>query len=133
MLRRSITGHPHMDLQFGFDAGIVTVRLGGRYSTADATTALAAVLPEPSVAEVRGTLLDLRRSIAIETRTAEELREWARYLASMSEFLGRRAAILVGSDLAYGLARMVAARIEESILAIKIVRDEIEGLDWLER
>ena len=122
-----------MELTFGFDAGIVTVRLSGRYSMADAKTALAAVLPEPGTRSVRGTLIDLRGSAAIETRTGEELREWARYLGSMSESLGRRAAILVGSDLAFGLARMVAARIEDSLLAIRIARDEIEAVDWLER
>ena len=122
-----------MELSFGFDAGIVTVRLGGLYSAADAKTALAAVLPEPRVAGVRGTLLDLRASDAIETRTGEELREWARYLGSMSECLGGRAAILVRTDLAFGLARMVAARIDDSVLAVKVARDKAEALDWLQR
>jgi hypothetical protein len=122
-----------VELTFDFDAGIVTVRLSGRYSVADAKTALAAVLPEPGTGSIRGTLIDLRGSAAIEMRTGEELRELARYLGSISEHLGRRAAILVGSDLAFGLARMVAARIDDSILAIRIARDEIEAVDWLER
>lgn len=122
-----------MELSFGFDEGIVTVRLGGLYSAADAKAALAAVLQEADGANVRGTLLDLRGSQALETRTSEELREWARYLASMSEYLGGRAAILVGSDLAYGLARMVAARIDDTVLAVKVARDQIEAVDWLQR
>lgn len=44
---------------------------------------------------------------------------------------GTRCALLVGSDVQYGMSRVWAARAESSGMIVEVFRDEAEALRWL--
>ena len=77
---------------------------------------------------VGGRLWDFRESRVDFTR--EELAE----IASVSNRLGQRSskvAILVGSDLTFGLSRMYQVFRESDHTAVSVFRDETEAMRWL--
>ncbi len=121
-----------MELDFGFDAGIVKVRIAGRYQSADMRTALESVLPGAAQADVRGTLIDLRGSESIDTRERNEMESTGSFLASLRSQLGGRLAILVQSDAAYALTRVAAVWAGAEGLLVHIDRNERTALAWLE-
>jgi hypothetical protein len=119
-----------MELGFGFAAGIVTIRLAGEYMIADAKTAIRMVVPGDKYA-VRGTLIDLRESRSLATRSRAELETIGTYLADLREELGGRVAIVVGGQLAYGLTRVAAAWAGVNGLPIRTFFDETSAVAWL--
>jgi len=126
------TADPHsMELAFGFDAGVITLRVAGRYSTDHARRALEALLPDAAKAGARGTLIDLRESGSIDSRARDEMESFGRFLASLREPFGGRLALLVRSEAAYSLTRVAAVWAGAGGLAVHIDRNERRALAWL--
>jgi hypothetical protein len=123
---------PHsMELAFGIDGGVVTLRVAGRYSPQHAKNALQALLPDAERAGVRGTLIDLRDSASIDSRAREEMESFGEFLASLSAQLGGRLALVVRSETAYGLTRVAALWAGAGGLVVHIDRNERRALAWL--
>jgi hypothetical protein len=115
---------------FGFVAGIVTIRLAGQYLVADAKTAIRMVLPGDTY-ELRGTVLDLRESQSVRTRTRAELEAIGTFFAELRQNLGGRLALVVNDQLAYGLTRVVAAWAGINGLPVRAFFDEASAVAWL--
>jgi hypothetical protein len=120
-----------MEISFGFEAGILTVRVAGQYPPEDAKTALEAVLPGAAQPEILGTLIDLRDSASIDTRARGEMESFGEFLASLRGQLGGRLAIVVRSDVAYSLTRVAAVWAGAEGLLVHIDRNERRALAWL--
>jgi hypothetical protein len=119
-----------MHLAFGFTAGIVTIRLAGEYLLADAKTAVRMVLPGAAYG-VRGTVLDLRESQSVRTRTRAELETIGTFFGELREDLGGRLALVVNGQLAYGLSRVVVAWAGINGLPVRSFFDEASAVAWL--
>jgi hypothetical protein len=77
-------------------------------------------------------LVDLRN--ATSQLTADEIIQLVKTLESMSPRLkGARRALLVDSDLMYGLYRMFEAFSVDGPLVCRAFRDEQEAWDWISR
>jgi hypothetical protein len=122
-----------IELAFGFDAGIVIVRVAGQYPPEDAKTVLEAALPGTAHPEVRGTLIDLRESESIDTRGRDEMESFGAFLGSLRRQLGGRLAIVVRSDAAYSLTRVAAVWAGADGLVVHIDRNERRALAWLQQ
>ena len=128
----SDTADPHsMELAFGVDAGIITLRVAGRYSTDHARRALQELLPDAAKAGARGTLIDLRASASIDSRAREEMESFGSFLGSLREPFGGRLALVVQSDAAYSLTRVAAVWAGAGGLIVHIDRNERRALAWL--
>lgn len=109
----------------------ITLRMTGIYDTADIRAALGAAIAEPARTEITGLLFDVRRSMSLVGRSADEVRAMARFLAANADHYGRRLAIIADTDAAFGLMRLGAVGVEESGVESQVFRDAREAEAWL--
>ena len=101
----------------------------GKYSIAEVQTAISAALKESK--DIRGCCLhmDIRRSEAVFS--SDELRSFAKFLASLPIPIAKRAAWVVSADLRFGLARMLSVFAENEGLELRVFRDTVAAREWL--
>ncbi len=73
--------------------------------------------------------MDIRRSEAVFS--SDELRSFAKFLASLPVPIAKRAAWVVSADLRFGLARMLSAFAEDEGLELRVFRDTVASRKWL--
>jgi hypothetical protein len=92
---------------------------------------LARLATEPGYSSDMSGILDMRK--ATVKLTAEEFQQLAETIKKHPQVFGRtRRALLVGSDLAFGMFSMFAAFTEEGRTEYRVFRDEKKARDWIE-
>ena len=102
----------------------------GKYSLAEVQTAISAALQESKGIRDCCLHMDIRRSEAVFS--SDELRSFAKFLASLPIPIAKRAAWVVSADLRFGLARMLSAFAENEGLELRVFRDTVAARKWLE-
>ena len=102
----------------------------GKYSLAEVQTAISAALQESKGIRDCCLHMDIRRSEAVFS--SDELRSFAKFLASLPIPIAKRAAWVVSADLRFGLARMLSVFAESEGLELRVFRDTVAARSWLE-
>ncbi len=112
------------------ELGIVYTTLIGKVSTPEVIETLRRVIDSPDYRPGLDGLVDLRESR--HAPKSDEIREVASIMVNHHEQIGHsRSALVVASDLGYGLARMYQAIAEGSSIETHIFRDMDEARHWL--
>ncbi|HEX8849616.1 MAG TPA: hypothetical protein VF761_08800 [Gemmatimonadaceae bacterium] len=123
-----------MPIVYEFVGDLLIGRAIGTYPLSDVDSALTAAISDPKrPRELRGALLDVRASEVVGKRTTPELRGTALLIAALSQSFGRRVALLTGSDLQYGVMRMISAWAEGSGIDVAVFREQAEAFAWVSR
>ncbi len=101
----------------------------GKYSLAEVQTAITSALRESKSTRDCCLLMDIRRSEAVFS--SDELRSFAKFLASLPIPIAKRAAWVVSADLRFGLARMLSVFAEDAGLELRVFRDTVVARKWL--
>ena len=101
----------------------------GKYSLAEVQTAITSALRESKSTRDCCLLMDIRRSEAVFS--SDELRSFAKFLASLPIPIAKRAAWVVSADLRFGLARMLSVFAENEGLELRVFRDTVAARKWL--
>ena len=120
-----------IDYVIDANAGVVTVTARGAVSQADDLACFRALLADRDFAAGLRLLLDYRERESVAS--ADEARELAEEMRRLGELFGdSRFAIVVGSDLAYGMGRMVSSLSERDFPPVGVFRDLEEAQHWLD-
>lgn len=120
-----------MPISYSFDTRIVVVRMEGKYSTGELKDAILAAVADPACPADPVMMFDLRDSQSLEDRSADEVRDMARFLASHGARFGNRLGMVAPTDLSYGLMRIGAVTAEMKGLSAEVFRTFEEARDWL--
>ena len=120
-----------MRLPYSFEGGIALVQLAGTYTTQDLRETVMTLLEDPACPEKPLMLMDLRVSEVIQNRSGSDLQEVARSLAVIGPRLGRRFAMVAGSEAAFGLLRLGAVYAAQSGIEPAVFRDLASARAWL--
>ena len=120
-----------MPVAYEFDDDVILLRMVGKYTTSDLKSSILDALDDARVPERPVLLFDLRESRSLQDRTADEVRDMARFLASQGRRFGHRLAMVTTGDLAFGLMRLGAVAAETGGLAAEVFRDMGEAKEWL--
>ncbi len=92
-----------------------------------------ALLDDPTVKQAAHELVDLRRVGGNQAVTSAGVKALAQFwIEAYAKISGGRLAIIAGSDVSYGLARMYQLYRAEGPDEIRVFRDEVEAWEWLE-
>ena len=101
----------------------------GKYSLAEVQTTTSDALKASKCIRDCCLHMDIRRSEAVFS--SDELRSFAKFLASLPVPIAKRAAWVVSADLRFGLARMLSAFAEDEGLELRVFRDTVASRKWL--
>ena len=120
-----------MPVRYSFEGRLFRIDLEGSYTPQDMMESLEAGLADPLFPEDARFLLDVRESNELAQRPAEQIRTIAEFFALRAERVGNCCAILTGSPVQYGLARVGAAAIESLGVDVEVLSSFDEALTWL--
>ena len=122
-----------MPVQYAFRGDVLELRAIGRYAADEVAQAFRLALADAARPTLRGLLYDVRESQVVGKRSTSEVRDAVAFFSSLRNEVGQRAALLAGSDVGYGVMRMVAAWAEGCDIDAEVFRDRDEALAWLSR
>jgi len=105
--------------------------LQGRYLPEEMMETLEAALADPLFPADARFLLDVRESEELAQRPAEQIRTIAEFFAVRAGRVGKCCAILTGSPVQYGLARLGASACEALGVKVGVFSSADEALIWL--
>jgi len=120
-----------MPVSFSFDGKIIIIRMEEFYSTGELKTAILKALDAPEAAADAVLMFDLSKSLALQERSAEDVRDMARFLASNGTRFNNRLGMVAPTDLAYGLMRVGSATAGINGLDAMVFRHFEEAREWL--
>lgn len=120
-----------MAVEYSFRKGVLTVAAIGIYEPRDVVHAFLAALNDPACPRPVALMYDVSRSESLATRSTEEIRKMAEFIASHADRIGGRVAVVAPSDVHFGLSRIGAARSEGIGVDAGVFRTTAEGLEWL--
>jgi hypothetical protein len=120
-----------MPVAYSYDTRIVVMRGEGIYSPADLKAKILEALDDPACPREAVLLFDLRESVSLGQRTAEEVRDMARFLTQHSSRFGKRLGVVTSSDVGYGLMRLGSAHVEFGGVTPAVFREFSEARAWL--
>ena len=121
-----------MTASHSFDGSIAVVRFEGRYPTREAKAAVSAAFADPHCPALTGILFDLRDSLSIVERSAEEVQDMMRFVVLCARVAGARIGLVAPSnDVAFDLLRTGAATAEQHGLKPGVFRTIDEARRWL--
>jgi hypothetical protein len=118
-----------MPIDCMFEAGIVHVKLSGRYTFESALEAIEGVVEDERFEKGMNLLLDVIGSE--ETRTSYQMEELAAKIGSMRIALGSRVALCARRAHHYGLARMHSAFGQRYGMEYGVFIGVDEAKEWL--
>jgi hypothetical protein len=107
------------------------LELRGEYTVAEAREALAQGLAALPAESAPGLVVDLSGSEMVGTRASPEIINAAVGLAAIGDRISRRVAVVVSSEVAYGLMRMGGVHAERAGLSVRVCRARGEAIDWV--
>ena len=120
-----------MPVTWSLEGDLVQLSLEGQYEPTDIIDAFLAALADPRCPEEISLLLDTTRSQSLDMRAPGEIRHVAQYLGPYRKRIRGRCAVVVGTDLHFGLSRMGSAYSETVGVDARVFRSKAEALDWL--
>ena len=120
-----------MPVRYAFAGKLFRINLEGHYSPQEMMEALDAGLTDPLFPDGARFLLDVRESEELAQRPAGQIRTIAKFFAERAARMGNRCAILTGSPVQYGLARVGGASIESLGVDVEVFSSFDEALVWL--
>jgi hypothetical protein len=122
-----------LPVAFEFDGDVIVLQLAGKYSTSDMKAAILSALDEAPASSGAALLFDMRESRSLEDRSADDVRDMARFLAAHGRRFGNRLAMVTNGDLAFGLMRLGAVIAESGGVVAEVFRDMPSARSWLAR
>ena len=120
-----------MPVTYTLRSGLLTVKPSGEYTPADFIAAFHAGIDDPDCPTPVALLLDMRESVSFASRSVAEIRGAAEHVGPYADRVGGRVAVLVGSDVQFGLARMGSVFTEGVGVVAEVFREEARALLWL--
>ena len=120
-----------MKLAYAFESGIALVHLAGTYTTADLRETVQALLADPACPEKPMLLLDSRASQVIQDRSGKDMQEVAGALQLIAARIGRKLAMVAGSEVACGLLRLGSGYAAQAGVEPAVFRDLASARAWL--
>jgi hypothetical protein len=120
-----------MPVRYSFEGNLFRMDLEGHYTPQEMMETLEAGLADPLLPADARFLLDVRESAELARRSAELIRTIAEFFAVRAERLGNCCAILTGSPVQYGLARVGASAIESLGVNVEVFSSLDEAVSWL--
>lgn len=130
---RTTRNGDHLPVGVDFDGDVIVLRLAGKYSTSDMKAAILKALDEAPASSGAALLFDMRESLSLQDRTADDVRDMARFLAAHGRRFGNRLAMVTTGDLAFGLMRLGAVIAEGGGVVAEVFRDMPSARSWLAR
>lgn len=127
-------GRIHMPIQYEIDEdrGVVRTTASGRLTDEELLEHKRALLDDPRFRPGMAELSDVRGVDELAV-TPAGIAEAAQFDESHSDHFGsHRLALLVPTDLVFGMGRMYEQRTDGNTGGVQIFRDEAEALRWLE-
>ena len=121
-----------MPVTYAFVGDVLEIRAAGTYATDAVTHVFRAALADPARPALRALLYDARDSAVVGGRTTPEVRRAVAFFNDLTPHVGRLA-LLVTSDVAYGVMRMVAGWAEGAGIEAAVFRDHATALAWAAR
>lgn len=122
-----------MPVQYAFRGQVLEIRAIGTYAPDEVTHAIRDALADPARPALRALLYDVRESNVIGMRTTPDVRQAIAFIETLADQVGRRAALLAGTDVGYGVMRMAAAWAEGCHIDVAVFRDPDEAFAWASR
>lgn len=120
-----------IDYMIDAEAGMVTVTARGPVSQADDLGCFRALLADRDFTPGLKLLLDYRERESVAS--TDEARELVDEMGRLGKQFGdSRFALVVSSDLAYGMGRMVSSLAERSFPPVAVFRDLEAARSWLD-
>lgn len=120
-----------MPVTWFIEGDLVRMNLEGRYAPSDIISQFLAVLADPRCPEEFFLLVDATKSESLGERSPAEVRAVAEYLGPYRKRVRGRCAVVVGSDLHFGLSRMGSAFSDNVGVDAQVFRSVPEALAWL--
>jgi hypothetical protein len=120
-----------MPVTYTLRSGLMILKPAGEYAPNDLVAGFHAGMEDPACPNPVALLIDMRESQSFATRSVAEIRGAAEYIGAYAPRVGGRVAVLVGSDVQFGLARMGSVFSEGVGVEAEVFRDEIRALAWL--
>ena len=117
-----------MAVTYAFVGEVLEVRASGAYHPGDVERAFRDALADPARPTLRALLYDVRDSAVIEQR-----RDAVAFFKGLGPHVGQRIALLVSTDVAFGIMRMVAAWADGAGIEAEVFRDARAALAWANR
>ena len=122
-----------MPVSYAFRGDVLELRASGTYAPDEVATAFERALADPDRPVLRALLYDVRESNVVGGRSTPEVRQAVAFFESLGQQVGQRVALLVTTDVAYGVMRMVAAWADAREIDASVFRDADEALAWASR
>jgi len=120
-----------MPVCYTFEDRVLHLRMIGDYVPGEIRERVLAALGDSNLPAGVRFLFDVSQSSALGTRTPEDLRAMAAFLARLAPKFGNRLAMLVSNPLQYGLLRIGEAYSEQGGMVARVFYNEREALEWL--
>jgi hypothetical protein len=120
-----------MPVAYEFDGNVIVLRAADTYATSDLKVAVLEALDDERLPRQAVMLLDLRESRSLQQRTADDVRDMARFLVAHGKRFGNRLAVVAPGDLGFGLMRLGAVTAETGGVSTEVFRDIAAAREWL--
>jgi hypothetical protein len=120
-----------MPVTWSLDGDLVQLTLEGHYQPTDIIDAFLSALADRRCPPEVSLLLDTTRSQSLDIRSPREIRHVAEYLGPYRKRIRGRCAVVVSTDLHFGLSRMGSAYSESVGVDAGVFRSKTRALDWL--
>ena len=117
-----------MPCSYEIEDGIVFTEVTGEVTVEEQKEFSRTWLADP---DLPSPLLVCRESVDLDSLTAEMVKDSAKFTSTLDIPDGSRLAIVVDSDVAYGMSRVYEAWTAELNVDIRIFRDRDEAIKWL--
>ena len=111
------------------ELGVAFLIVEDPWSLDEFRDALGLMSKDPSFDEAMGVVVDFARVTTVPA--SADIEQFMAYLGGQDDRRNVKRAILVDSDLQYGMARMGAAYAEHYALRVQVYRELDEALAWL--
>jgi len=120
-----------MPVTYSITGKLVRIRLAGAYTPEDVTRCFLEALADEDFPPVAAVLMDTTESTSLAGRDAGQIRYVAQFAGRHGDRINHRCAVLVASDLGYGLTKLGAIYSEGVGITAEIFRNEAAALEWL--
>jgi hypothetical protein len=118
-----------IEVKLDLERAIIVATLSEPWSPKEMTEIIDHVRDEPGFDISMGTLLDFRA--ITEMPTVADIEVYSAFFGSQDERRGVKRALVVSSDLQYGMARMASAHSEGHGLQVAVFKDLESAYGWL--
>lgn len=120
-----------MSVRYTISGRLLHLYLEGTYAPGDVVTTFDRALEDPALPMDARLVIDVRQSDVFQNRETADIQRVAEAFRPRAHRVGGRCAMLVSSQVQYGVARMGAAFAEARAVEARVFTDLGEALAWL--